>query len=125
MRLVKVNFAAANIIATSCRTGIEEIMIRACDFKKGDVVIPDDVIEYIVSTPGMTRSEDGVRNLKRCLEIVHTKLNLFRLVKSDSNILTKEIDLKVTFPFTVSKKDVDVLIKNDEKQSQSLLSMYS
>ena len=95
------------------------------NFKKGDVVIPDDVIEYIVSTPGMTRSEDGVRNLKRCLEIVHTKLNLFRLVKSDSNILTKEIDLKVTFPFTVSKKDVDVLIKNDEKQSQSLLSMYS
>ena len=93
-------------------------------FKKDDIIIPDDVLEYIISTPGMTRSEDGVRNLKRCLEIIHTKLNLFRLVKSDSNILTKEIDLKVTFPFTVTKKDVDALIKNDEKQSQSLLAMY-
>ena len=94
------------------------------NFKKDEVIIPDEVLDYIISTPGMTRMEDGVRNFKRCLEIIHTKLNLFRLVKSDSNILTKEIDLKVTFPFTVTKKDVDALIKNDEKQSQSLLAMY-
>ena len=93
-------------------------------FKKDEIIIPDDVLEYIINTPGMTRDEDGVRNFKRCLEIIYTKLNLFRLVKSDSNILTKEIDLKVTFPFTVTKKDVDALIKNDEKQSQSLLAMY-
>jgi ATP-dependent Lon protease len=93
-------------------------------FKKDDIIIPDDVLEYIINTPGMTRNEDGVRNFKRCLEIIYTKLNLFRLVKSDSNILTKEIELKVSFPFTVTKKDVDALIKNDEKQSQSLLAMY-
>ena len=94
------------------------------NFKKDEIIIPDDVLEYIINTPGMTRNEDGVRNFKRCLEIIYTKLNLFRLVKSDSNILTKEIDLKVTFPFTVTKKDVDALIRNDEKQSQSLLAMY-
>jgi len=94
------------------------------NFKKDEIIIPDDVLDYIINTPGMTRGEDGVRNFKRCLEIIYTKLNLFRLVKSDSNILTKEIELKVTFPFTVTKKDVDALIKNDEKQSQSLLAMY-
>jgi ATP-dependent Lon protease len=94
------------------------------NFKKGEIIIPDDVLEYIIKTPGMTKMEDGVRNFKRCLEIIYTKLNLFRLVKSDSNILTDEIDLKVTFPFTVTKKDVDALIRNDEKQSQSLLAMY-
>jgi ATP-dependent Lon protease len=94
------------------------------NFTAEEVIIPDDVLEYIINTPGLTKSEDGVRNFKRCLEIIHTKLNLFRLVKSDSNILTKEINLKVTFPITVTKKDVDALIKNDEKQSQSILSMY-
>lgn len=94
------------------------------NFKEDEVIIPDEVLEYIINTPGLTKSEDGVRNFKRCLEIIHTKLNLFRLVKSDSNILTKEINLKVTFPITVTKKDVDALIKNDEKQSQSILSMY-
>jgi len=94
------------------------------NFKENEIIIPDDVLEYIINTPGLTKSEDGVRNFKRCLEIIHTKFNLFRLVKSDSNILTKEINLKVTFPITVTKKDVDALIKNDEKQSQSILSMY-
>jgi ATP-dependent Lon protease len=94
------------------------------NFKEDEVIIPDEVLEYIINTPGLTKSEDGVRNFKRCLEIIHTKLNLFRLVKSDSNILTKEINLKVTFPITVTKKDVDALIKNDEKQSQSILAMY-
>jgi hypothetical protein len=62
--------------------------------------------------------------MKRCLEIIHTKLNLFRLVKSDENLFAKQIDIRVEFPFTVTNKDVDVLIKNEEKQSQSLLSMY-
>ena len=75
---------------------------------------------------GLTKSEDGVRNLKRCLEVIHTKLNLFRLVSDNSdNLFTKNIDLKVKFPFTVTKKDVDALIKTEEKLSQSILnSMY-
>ena len=62
--------------------------------------------------------------MKRCLEIIHTKLNLFRLVKSEENLFSKQIDIRVEFPFTVTNKDVDVLIKNEEKQSQSILSMY-
>jgi len=94
------------------------------NFSTEDVIIPDETIEYIVSNKGLTASEEGVRNLKRCLEVIHTKLNLFRLVKPDNAKITKEIALKVEFPFTVKKSDVDILIKNDEKQNQSLLAMY-
>jgi ATP-dependent Lon protease len=94
------------------------------NFKAEDIVIPDDTIKYIVSAQHLTQKEDGVRNMKRCLEIIHTKLNLFRLVKPDENMFAKDIDMKVQFPFTVDTKAVDVLIKNEEKQSQSLLSMY-
>jgi ATP-dependent Lon protease len=93
------------------------------NFKEGDIIIPDDVLEYVITTPKFTQNEEGVRNLKRCLEIIHTKLNLFRLVE-DNNILGKELDFKVEFPFTVTKNIVDILIKNEEKQNQSLLSMY-
>jgi len=93
-------------------------------FKEGDVIIPTETLEYIITNQAMTKSEDGVRNLKRCLEIIHTKLNLFRLVKSDKNVFTKDIDIKVEFPFTVSKKDADIFIKNEETQNQSLLAMY-
>jgi len=94
------------------------------NFKEGEVIIPDDTIQYIVGNSALTKEESGVRNLKRCLEIIHTKLNLFRLVKPESGLFGKDMDLKVSFPYTVSRKDVDVLIKNEEKQNQSLLAMY-
>jgi ATP-dependent Lon protease len=94
------------------------------NFGPDDVVIPDDTLQYIITNKKLTQEESGVRNMKRCLEIIHTKLNLFRLMKADDNMLTKEIGIKVEFPFTVSRQHVDQLIKNEEKQSQSLLSMY-
>jgi len=94
------------------------------NFKDEDIIIPNETLEYIISNTALTNEEAGVRNLKRCLEIIYTKLNLFRLVKSDSNIFGKDIELEVSFPFTVTKKVVDILIKNEEKQNQSLLAMY-
>ena len=94
------------------------------NFNDSDIIVPDDTIQYIISTQGFTKNEDGVRNLKRCLEIIYTKLNLFRLVKPENNIFAKKIDIKVEFPFTVLRKHADILLKNDENQNQSLLSMY-
>ena len=94
------------------------------NFAEGDIVLPDDTIKYIISTKHLTQEESGVRNMKRCLEIIHTKLNLFRLVKPEDNLFSKEIAMQVSFPYTVMKNHVDILIKNEEKQSQSLLAMY-
>ena len=94
------------------------------NFTEEEVIIPDETIQYIASNQFLTKGESGVRNLKRCLEIIYTKLNLFRLMKQGDNIFEKEIDIKVQFPFTVTKKEVDIFIKNDENQNQSLLAMY-
>ena len=41
--------------------------------------------------------EKGVRNLKRCLEIIYTKLNLYRLMKEGTNLFQEDMNLKVTF----------------------------
>jgi ATP-dependent Lon protease len=94
------------------------------NFTSEDIIIPDDTITYIASSQSLTQNEAGVRNLKRCLEIIHTKLNLFRLVKPEAKIFDKEMDLEVKFPMTVTRKVVDALIKNEEYQSQSMLAMY-
>jgi ATP-dependent Lon protease len=94
------------------------------NFKPDEIIIPDDTVKYIVSTKHLTQEESGVRNMKRCLEIIHTKLNLFRLMKPDENLFSNDIKMDVKFPMTITQKDVDILIKNEEKQSQSLLSMY-
>ena len=70
--------------------------------------------------------EDGVRNLKRCLEIIHTKLNLYRLMKPGTNLFEEDMSLKVEFPFTITKDVVDKLIKQQNKDTFSAqYSMYS
>lgn len=92
-------------------------------FAEGQIIIPDDVLSHIISN--QAKGEQGVRNLKRCLEIVHTKLNLYRLVKTDTSMFEKEMGLRVSFPYTLTKRDVDILVKTDETMSQSVLcSMY-
>jgi ATP-dependent Lon protease len=95
------------------------------NFAEGDIIIPDDTIQYIITNESFTKKESGVRNLKRCLEIVYTKLNLFRLVKCNKdNLFSKDMDMEVSFPMTVLRKHVDILIKSDEPSNQSLLAMY-
>jgi hypothetical protein len=95
------------------------------NFKEDEIVIPDETLQYIISNESMCKGEQGVRNLKRCLEIIHTKLNLFRLIKSDNKVFEKDINLgEVVFPFTVLKKHVDILIKNEEPLNHSMLAMY-
>jgi ATP-dependent Lon protease len=93
-------------------------------FNEDEVVITDETLQYIIGNKALTGSEAGVRNLKRCLEIIHTKLNLYRLMTPGSKLFGKEMEMEVSFPFTVTKDAVDFLIKNEEKQNQSLLAMY-
>ena len=87
-------------------------------------IIPDEILEEIISNETITKGEEGVRNLKRCLEIIHTKLNLFRLMKPEKNIFSKDLDLKITFPVTVTKEHVKKLVDCEEQINQSLLALY-
>lgn len=91
-------------------------------FNNDDIIIPDDVISYINETH--CNKEDGVRNMKRCLEIIHTKLNLYRLMKPGANLFEGEMSLQVEFPFKVTKDIVDKLIKKEEQNMSALYSMY-
>lgn len=88
-------------------------------FTSSEIIIPDATIHYLIES--FCDKEDGVRNLKRCLEIIHTKLNLYRLMKPNSNLFEEDMSLKVEFPFTVTKDVVDKLIKNEDKNKMSAL----
>ena len=92
-------------------------------FTQEEIVIPDPVINYINET--YCGKEDGVRNMKRCLEIIYTKLNLYRLMRPGSNLFEKDMALKVEFPFSVTKDIVDKLIKLDKRGDDiALRGMY-
>ena len=94
------------------------------NFKDDEVILPDETIQYIISSEGLTQKEDGVRNLKRCLEIIYTKINLFRLIKDDDNIFKDDIKIDIQFPFTVQKEHVDIFIKSNDKSNPSLFGLY-
>jgi ATP-dependent Lon protease len=91
-------------------------------FKSDEIIIPDECISHMIEK--YCNKEDGVRNLKRCVEIIFTKLNLYRLMKPDTNLFEQDMALKVVFPFTVTRDIVDKLIKQEREVNPSLLSMY-
>jgi ATP-dependent Lon protease len=93
------------------------------NFTQEDIIIPDQTIQYIAEN--MCNKEDGVRNLKRCLEIIYTKLNLFRLMRPGTNLFEENMSLKVEFPFTVTKDMVDKLVKkSDNGLNPSMYMLY-
>jgi ATP-dependent Lon protease len=97
-------------------------ILKQIKFAQEDILIPDSTISYIVES--YTNKEGGVRNLIRCLEIIYSKLNLFRLVKPGTQtFFTKDIALSMTFPHTLTNNDVDVLLKSEVNNKFSAASM--
>ena len=93
-------------------------------FNEEEIIIPKETINYLMENHVICNQEKGVRNLKRSLEIIYTKLNLFRLMKTDNNLFEKDMSIKVEFPMTVTKAIVDKLIKNNQENISALYSMY-
>lgn len=94
---------------------------KQMNFSDNDISIDDESLHYIIEN--LTEKESGVRNLKRCLEIIYTKLNLYRLMPEDSNLFKEQKSFKVEFPFKVTIEIIDKLIKN-EKQNENWKAMY-
>jgi len=91
-------------------------------FKPEDIVIPTETLNIIMSE--FCEGEHGVRNLKRCLEIIYTKLNLYRLMKPDTNLFQNEMSLNVSFPYNVESEVVRKLIKKEREMNPALYGMY-
>ena len=88
---------------------------KSVNFEKDQIVINDEILNHIIDN--FTEGEKGVRNLKRCLEIIFTKLNLYRLMKPDTKLFDNKEILKVEFPYTVKQDDLKKLIKKGEEAS--------
>ena len=96
---------------------------EAIGFDKGQIIIPDDIIHYLVEH--CTFKEKGVRNLKRCIEIIYTKLNLFRLMKPDTKLYDDFKFINIEYPFTLTKEILETLVKKgDDGLPEWVRNMY-
>ena len=80
-------------------------------FKKGDIIFSDSTIEYIINE--YTDKEKGVRNLKRAIETIYSKLNIFRLMGNET-LFNNEIK-NVEFPCLITTDIIKKLINKNEK----------
>ena len=91
-------------------------------FTQEDIIIPETTLHHLMES--FCDKEHGVRNMKRCLEIIYTKLNLYRLMKPDTNLFEDNMSIKVTFPFEVTIDIANKLIKKDGEENMSFRAMY-
>ena len=97
----------------------EYLLPEICEnigFMLSDVVFTDEILNHIIS---VHTDEQGVRNLKRCLETIISKLNLLKIVqhskieivpdttkKTDSEVVTKKTDSEVVTSEVVTSEVV-------------------
>ena len=80
------------------------------EFNIADLVWSDEILDYIIEK---TESESGVRNFKRKLETIFSKINLLRITSPE----------KINFPFIVTKSLIDEFIET-KQTVHTYLNMY-
>ena len=90
-------------------------LLKNIGFNVTDIVLNLEVIKYIINN--YTENEEGVRNIKRCVEDLFLKINLLRLIKNKEKN-TIDIDYKIdnlSFPLNITIEIVDNLLKKNIK----------
>ena len=87
------------------------------NFKPKDLVVPEKTVLYIVSK---FTSEQGVRELRRKLSTIVSKLNVLKLMgkKNKSKIekvVKYKLDNPIKFPLTLTEEYVDKFLKDNVK----------
>ena len=96
-----------------CNNYILPELLNTFVFHKEDIIFDKETILYIIEKH--TEKEEGVRNLKRCIEAIISKVNIYNLTSGEQNdtILPFKIkDFKI--PLVITKEIIDNLITTKE-----------
>ena len=96
-----------------CKEYLLPELMETFMFSDKDIIFEDDIIENIIST--YTNNEEGVRNLKRCVETIISKINIYNLSydseKENIDLTFKIKDFKL--PLTINLDIVNTLLKTN------------
>ncbi len=96
-----------------CRDYLIPEIIKTFDFNNEEIIFNDETLREIIEK--YTLQEEGVRNLKRCIETIVSKINIYMLTQSENNSDPMK-DLSFTIknfqmPFTVKTENLNELLK--------------
>ena len=89
------------------------------------VIFNNDIIKYIIEN--YTNKEEGVRNLKRCMDDIISKINIYEMLYDDTNKKSEIIlpykfdDFKI--PYNVKITDIENLLNKNDSDTPPL-NMY-
>jgi ATP-dependent Lon protease len=81
-------------------------------FTKDNVIIEEDILKIIIND--YTKNEEGVRNLKRCLDMIVSKINMYYILYDEDkkscyiDLSYKLEDFKL--PYTLTEQDLKELL---------------
>ena len=107
-------------------------ILKEYNMTKGDINFTDEAIMTIIETH--THKEEGVRNMKRCIDNIVSKLNVLRYITApvpaeDNDVpidIKKLVNFKVKdfkLPYTVTNNNLSYFLKA-EPENLSYLNMY-
>ena len=85
-------------------------LLSEYNFKKEDIILTDEVIQNIINN--FTDKEDGVRNLKRCLDEIISKCNILRYDPNGEIIQFKPQNFQL--PIQINTDNIHHFIKKNE-----------
>ena len=89
-------------------------------FNTEEIVFTDDIIKTVIEK--YTHGEEGVRNLKRCIETIVSKINIHILSQGDSGLSFQLKD--ISLPVKLTEEHIEILLKNDKGDDKPPYGMY-
>ena len=85
-------------------------ILETFTYTKEDIIFTDEILTEIVQK--YTAGEEGVRNLKRCIENIISTLNIYHLTKCDDKDDFLDIKIKdFKMPITLTQEHINALLK--------------
>jgi ATP-dependent Lon protease len=89
-------------------------------FSKEEILFSDEIIKNIIEK--YTHGEEGVRNLKRCIETIVSKINIHILSDGGQDLSFQLKDLSL--PVLLNEEHIEILLKNYTKDDKPPFAMY-
>lgn len=105
-----------------CKEYLIPKLEKELDMEKGDIIFNDEILKFIIEK--YTEGEKGVRNLKRCLEIIYSKLNLYKFMKPGTQLFGNKIVENITFPYQLNEEVIQQVLTKKTDEGNGALSMY-
>ena len=109
-----------------CKTYLLPEIYSIYNLSRNDIIFTDEILSLIIKE--YTNKEDGVRNLKRCLDLIVSKVNMYQILYDTSNkkcYIDLSYQLKdFSIPYTIKKNDIPELLTSLKKNDDPPEHMY-